>query len=288
MVLARGLRGAALSKARTSCALPNRLRVVGSIAFAAVTVLLTSFASAQAQTATSLTISHNPGSSSSGQSVSFTVIISSATGMGPPTGTVTFSDGIGTIGSASATPGPDPGEAQATLTTTSLPVGNLTITATYGGDANFSGNSISTPFHVGGGGSQTSITSSQPSSAFGQSVIFTVTVSPLPPATGTPTGSVSLTVNGAPTTLMLNGGQATFTTSTLPPGDIPILATYNGDSNFGGSNASFTQSVRIAETLNLTSSANPSTLGQSVTFTATVPQDDGLTATGTVTFQLDG
>jgi hypothetical protein len=270
------------------CALPNRLRVFGSIAFAAVTVLLASFASAQAQTATSLTISHNPVSSVVGESVSFTVTISSATGMGTPTGTVTFSDGIGTIGSAPAAPGPDPGEAQATFATTSLPVGSLTITATYSGDGNFAGSSISTPFNVGGDGTQTSITSSQPSSAFGQPVTFTITVSPLPPATGMPTGTVTLTVNGTPTTLTLNGGQATFTTSTLPPGDIPILATYNGDGNFGGSNASFTQSVRIADTLNLTSSANPSTLGQAVTFTATVPQDDGLTATGTVTFQLDG
>lgn len=261
--------------------------LIGSVALAAVTILLASFASAQAQTATSLTISHNPISSFFGQSVTFSVIISSATGVGTPTGTVTFSDGIGTIGSVPAAPGPGPGQAQATLTTTSLPVGSLSITATYSGDGNFTGNSISTPFNVGGGGTQTSITSSQPSSAFGQSVTFTITVSSLPPATGTPTGTVTLTVNGTPTTLTLSGGQATLTTSTLPPGDIPILATYNGDGNFGGSNASFTQSVRIADTLNLTSSANPSTLGQPVTFTATVPQDDGLTATGTVTFQLD-
>ncbi|MFY9837957.1 MAG: Ig-like domain repeat protein, partial [Xanthobacteraceae bacterium] len=257
-------------------------------AFAAITILLASLSAAQAQTATSLTISHNPISSAFGQSVTFSVTIASATGTGTPTGTVTFSDGIGTIGSAPAVAGPGTGEAQATFTTTALPTGSLTITATYSGDANFRSSSISTPFNVSGGGSQTSITSSQSSSAFGQSVTFTVTVLSLPPATGTPTGTVTLTVNGTPTTLTLSAGQATFTTSTLPPGDIPVLATYNGDSNFVGSNASFTQNVRIADTLNLTSSANPSILGQPVTFTATVPQGDGLTATGTVTFQLDG
>jgi hypothetical protein len=271
-------------RARRARRTPRHL--IGSIALAAVTILLASFASAQAQTATSLTISHNPISSVFGQSVTFSVIISSATGTGAPTGTVTFSDGLGATFQVAAVPGIN--QSQATLTTTSLPAGSLTITATYSGDANFSGSSISTPFNVGGGGSQTSITSSQPSSAFGQSVTFTVTVSPLPPAMGTPTGTVILTVNGTPTTLTLSGGQATFTTSTLPPGNIPVLATYNGDGNFVGSNASFTQNVRIADTLNLMSSANPSILGQPVTFTATVPQGDGLTATGTVTFQLDG
>lgn len=63
-----------------------------------------------------------------------------------------------------------------------------------------------------------------------------------------------------------------------------MRAVYSGDGNFRPStSASQTQSVNTGTTTSLTSSRNPSTLGQSVTFTATVTAAAG-TPTGTVTF----
>lgn len=96
---------------------------------------------------------------------------------------------------------------------------------------------------------------------------------------------VTLTVNGSPTTLTLSKGQATFTASTLPPGSIPVLATYNGDNNFeGNSDASFSELVIDTTSTGLVVTQNPSTLNQQVTFAATVSATHGGTPTGSVTF----
>jgi hypothetical protein len=126
----------------------------------------------------------------------------------------------------------------------------------------------------------TTLTSSINPSLPGQAVTFTATVAPVT-ATGTVTfldGSILLGREA------LSNGIATFTTSTLSAGNHSIVATYNGDTNYGGSSTTRTQTVKASTTTTLTSSANPSFAGQSVTFTATVSPS---TATGTVTF-FDG
>src|SRR5439155_3438552 len=71
-----------------------------------------------------------------------------------------------------------------------------------------------------------------------------------------------------------------------PVGSHSITAVYGGDSNYTTStSAAPTQTVNQATTTTaLSSSPNPSTLGQSVTFTATVTGSGG-TPTGTVTFK---
>ena len=124
-------------------------------------------------------------------------------------------------------------------------------------------------------------------STYGQSVTFTATVSP---ATGTvtPTGTVQFSVNGtnvgAPVALV--SGVATYTTSTLAAGSQTVAATYSGSAQFEASTGSMTQTVDpAASTTTLTSSKNPSSLGQAVTLTATVTP---AAATGTVTFTVDG
>jgi hypothetical protein len=84
----------------------------------------------------------------------------------------------------------------------------------------------------------------------------------------------------------LSGGSASFTTATLKVGTTAVTAVYGGDSNFAGSKSKALSQVvnKATTTTTLTSSLNPSKLGQSVTFTATVtPQFSG-TPTGTVTF----
>src|SRR6185503_15236919 len=82
---------------------------------------------------------------------------------------------------------------------------------------------------------------------------------------------------------------ATFSTSSLTVGAHSIIASYGGDSNYNGSpSPALTQTVnsttKTNTTTSLTSSSNPSALGQPVIFTAHVSPSG---ATGTVTF-LDG
>jgi Bacterial Ig-like domain (group 3) len=110
------------------------------------------------------------------------------------------------------------------------------------------------------------------------------------PGGGTPTGTV--TFKDGTTTLgtgTLSGGTATFSTTALSVAAHSITAAYGGDTNCQGStSAALSQVVNPAvasTTTALTSSANPSAFGQSVTFTATVTATGGGTPTGTVTFK---
>ena len=86
-----------------------------------------------ASTSTMLTSSKNP--STYGDPVTFTATISSTTGTDIPTGTVTFKDGASTLETATLSSG------QATYATSTLSAGSHSITAVYGGDANFAGSS---------------------------------------------------------------------------------------------------------------------------------------------------
>ena len=78
--------------------------------------------------------------------------------------------------------------------------------------------------------------------------------------------------------------QATCTTSSLAPGDHAISAAYSGDLAYTPSAANLTQEVGPTTTT-VTSSLNPSTYAQPVTFTATVSPSDG---GGTVAFSDGG
>jgi len=114
-------------------------------------------------------------------------------------------------------------------------------------------------------------------------VTFTATVTGV-----TPTGTVTF-LDGATTlgTGTLSGsGTATFTTSALTTGSHAITAQYAGDANNTASTSNTVTQVvnKASTTTTVASSANPSSVGQAVTFTATVT---GSTPTGTVTF-FDG
>jgi len=121
----------------------------------------------------------------------------------------------------------------------------------------------------------TTLQSSVNPSIFGQSVTFTATVDAAS-VPDVPTGSVTFVDTTTATTLgtvtLDAGGQATFTTSALAVGSHAIQATYIPDSaSFSGSTDSLTQVVDPAPTtIALSSSPNPSTLGQAVTLTADV------------------
>jgi CSLREA domain-containing protein len=135
------------------------------------------------------------------------------------------------------------------------------------------------------------VSSSANPAVFGQSVTFTTTVS----GNGSPvTGEVGFVIDGgAPVVVTLVNGQASLTTSTLTVRNHPITATYNGDANHYPRSGTLNggQTINHAETATaLISSVNPSPLGQSVTFTATVTvvAPGAGTPTGEVGFVIDG
>ena len=229
----------------------------------------------QSQTSTTTTVASSLPTSTFGQSVTFTASVSPSTA----TGTVQFFDGGNSLGTAALSGG------SASLTTATLATSTHSITASYGGDANFAGSTSSAITQiVNEASSTTALASSLNPSTFGQSVTFTATVSP---SLG-PTGTVQF-FDGATSlgTVSLSGGVATLTTAALTAGTHSITASYGGNSNYLGSTSSaVTQTVNRAGTATaLTSSLDPSGFGQQVTFTATVTPTSG--PTGTVQF-FDG
>ncbi len=147
----------------------------------------------------------------------------------------------------------------------------------------------------------TTVSATPDPSLFGQTVTFTVQVT-TGSGTGALTGTVSLVdnFNGAMTTLASGlplgaSGAATYSIATLAVGVHYITASYSGDAAHSPSYSTengvspWVQTVEEQTAVLLTSSANPSLVGQSVTFTATVtaPDGGGLLPDGTVSF-LDG
>lgn len=132
----------------------------------------------------------------------------------------------------------------------------------------------------------TTLTSSPNPSVYGQAVILTATVSSI---VGAPPNGESVAFMKGTNVLgtgTLSGGSASLSISTLAVGSDAVTAVYGGDSNLAGSTSkAVTQVVTQATTTTaLTSSQNPSNVGQSVTFTANVtPQFSGL-VTGVVSF----
>ncbi len=236
--------------------------------------------------ASSTVLASAPNPSVFGQSVTLTATVTAAApGSGTPTGSITFRDGSTTIGTASLFSG------SASFTTSALTTGSHSITAVYGGDSNFSGSTASPSTQaVNQASSTTALVASPNPATFGQSVTFTATVTAVAPGSGTPTGTVTFkdgsTIIGSAS---LSSGSASFTTSALTTGSHSITAVYGGDSNFSGSTSgAATQTVNQASSITaLVASPNPSTFGQSVTFTATVTAvaPGSGTPTGSVTFK---
>jgi uncharacterized repeat protein (TIGR03803 family) len=227
-------------------------------------------------TATSLASSLNP--STYGQSVTITATVTSPSGT--PTGKVTFMTGNMTLGSATLTGG------VASLARANMNPGTSSITAVYAGNTKFLG-STSSPLSqvVTQATSTVTLTSSLNPSTFGQSVTFRATVAPQ--FSGAPAGQVTFkNGNAILGVAQLIGGIASFTTTALGAGTDSITAVYRGNADFSGSSSALSQVVnQAASTVTLTSSQNPSSLGQSVTFTAKVATQSGGTPTGQVVFK---
>ena len=243
----------------------------------------------QATTTTAVTSSANP--STFGQSVTFTATVSSnsspiTSGSGD---TVTFKDGTATLGTGTLN-----GAGLATFTTNTLSGGSHSITAVYAGDTSYAASTSSALSQtVNTVSTSTAVVSSLNPSTYNQSVTFTATVS----SNGNPItlgSGETVTFKDGTTTLgtgTLNAsGVATYSTSTLSGGSHSITAVYGGDTNYATSTSgALSQTVNQASTsTSVVSSLNPSTYGQSITFTATVSSNGNPITSGTgdtVTFK---
>jgi hypothetical protein len=236
----------------------------------------------KAASSTSVASSNNP--SSRGAPVIFTAKVTSLA-PGTTTGTVTFKDGAATLGTGTLS-----GAGTATFPTPALAAGAHSITAIYGGDANFttSTSPILTQTINTTASSSSVVASSNDPSIIGTAVTLTASVTSLVtgPLTGTVTFQDGASALGPPVTLNVTG-TATFTTSGLTAGTHSITAVYGGDANFASSTSSaLMQTVnKVANSTSVASSSDPSIFGTAVIFTATVMSSATGMPTGTVTFQ---
>ena len=168
-------------------------------------------------------------------------------GAGTPTGTVTVSDG-----SHSCTVTLSGGAGSCHLADSA---GAYTVSATYDGDSNFLTSTTSQGFSIGKSLTSTSITAISPA-VTGQPFAVTVSVAPVSPGLGTPTGSVTIS-DGTNTCSVTLAGASGSCDLTDVAGAYAISATYNGDPNFLTSSTSQGFTVTKA--------------AQSITFTSTAP-----------------
>ena len=221
--------------------------------------------------------------------VSVTVTVTGATNPSSPIGTVTVTAG-GQTCTATLTAATNP-DSTGDCTLTLVPSGDSqTVTATYNGSPVYGGSIATNTVTVTPAATATTLSSSANPAPLGASVTFTATVTS-PSAAGHPTtGNMTFTLDGvAQPPVALSGNSATFTVASLTVGNHPLTAVYGATTNYQASTASpdLTQTVdKIATSVALTSSLNPSTVGQSVTVTATVAGTP--TPTGTVNFTADG
>jgi hypothetical protein len=167
-----------------------------------------------------ITVAGNPTTSVYGQPVTFTATV----GTPVPTGTLQWSvDGtnVGAAVTLSTT------TTSYTFTPTSaLAVGTHTVKATYSGDA--------THGPANGQATETVSKANTTATVAVNGETLTVTVAPVSPGAGTPTGTVTFSVNGVQAgTAPLSNGVATFTGTSVNNNAVSV--SYPGDANFNAS-----------------------------------------------------
>jgi len=238
----------------------------------------------QDQTATGLTSSANP--SIFGSSVTYVAtVVNISPIIGMPTGSVSFYEDATLLQVV-----PLDSNDMASINVSGMSVGSHQIQAFYSGDTNFAGSSYALTQTVVQAASATSLSSSANPSVNGQPVTLTAAVTGS--ASAVPSGSVvfydGTTQIGS--ALLDATGHASISTSGFAIGSHALSVSYLGDTNYTGSNASLNQQVNQVNTqVVVTSSIDPSVVGQSVTFTATVSIAGAGSSplNGTITF-MDG
>lgn len=223
---------------------------------------------------TAVLSSLNPANASQG--VTFTATVTGTN----PTGQVTFKDGANTLGAATLNAG------VASFTATNLSVGSHDITAVYGADTQNNGStSPKLVQSVTAVPTTTSVITDVNPSVVGDAVVLSATV-----VGANPSGSVTFrnSTSVIATVALTGSGDtrnvSTTTTFTSTATARVITAVYSGDAkNAASTSPTLTlPTVQKPAVVNLSSSLNPSAIGASVTFTASVT---GYQPTGKVNFK---
>ena len=217
--------------------------------------------------ATSATISSSPNPSNYSQPITFTAAVSGTNTL-VPTGTVTFNDGGKPIGSATLNNG------TASISLSNLSVSAHSINAAYGGDSNFlATTSPSTSQIVNTAPTSTTLASSLNPAIINQSVTYTAAVSS---PYGLPLSGTFTFKDGAKTLATVPISTATYTTSYSTANTHSISVAYSGDANDAASSALLTETInRIPTSTTISVDINPSTFGQTITYTGTTTSSIG-------------
>lgn len=258
--------------------------IEGSCEEGTIGVLINDFGLSAATT--SLASSVNP--SGFGQGMTFTATVVSQDS-GTPTGSVIFIDGPNTLGTAALVGG------HAALANSTLSAGAHSITARYSGDSTFQPN-LSPALNqvVNQASTTTALSSSANPAAVTQSVTYTATVTSQfggPVTTGLAT-QVVFTDGNATFFAPVVGNQASYTTSYTMTGAHFITAVYENDPNNLNSTSpaliEHIQSSPVVTKTTVATSMSPSSIGQAVTFTATVTPRSGSVPDGETVSFFDG
>ena len=215
-----------------------------------------------------------------GESFTVNVTVAAASpASGTPTGTVDVDDGDGNTCQVTLSGG----SGNCSLASTSP--GAKTVTASYGGDSNFTSNSDTDGHTVNKANTSTTITSddSDPS-IVGNDYTVAVSVAAAAPGSGTPTGTVDVDDGeGNSCQITLSAGSGSCDLASVSQGGKTLTADYSGDSNFNTSSDTEPHTVNKADTsTSITSDLSGSTqVGQAYTVAVTVGSAGG-TPTGTV------
>ncbi len=235
------------------------------------------------QTTTTTTLSSSNLNSLAGKPVTFTSTVTSTTG-GIPTGPVSFREGTTVLGQGTVN-----AQGVAVFTTSTLAVGTHNIVAVYVGDNNYA-TSTSAPIAQVVSLAAPGLTLSGPSAPVDAGITATFSAALTTSGGVAPTGALTLKEGSVVigTQNVTNAGTFTFSSATLSIGTHSLVATYAGDANNSPESSNIvTVVVQQASTITtLVSSLNPATLGQNVTFTATVTSSSP-SITGAVSF-MDG
>lgn len=247
-----------------------------------VSAMVNYWSTAIGSEATTVTLSTNPSSITLSQGFTATVNVSGA--LGEATGTVTltgggYNSGIQNLAGGSFT---------FSVPANTFAAGNVTLTATYSGDSNYATKTATTSITVTDISSTMAVTPSATSILINQPLSVQAVVSG---AGATPTGTVLLAGGGytSPAQTLANGSYTfLIPAGSLAKGPDTLTVSYSGDSNYSGTTATTSVTVRaLTPTIAVTPSATSFPASQSITVTATIT-GAGSTPTGSVTLSGGG
>lgn len=218
----------------------------------------------------------------------------SQTGGATPTGTILFFD-ADTGTNLSSTPSTVGINGTASVSVEGVfQNGANEIEAEYSGDATYApGSSPPVDITVQPSATSLAVVPSNYSPAAGSTITVTATLTVTNPGNSPPTGLLTLTLDGIPTTAAnLSGTTASFSVTIPSVGSHNLQAIYAGDANYTTSTSPVVtiNASKSATTLTVTPATTTPATGVPFQVTATINTPTGSTVqpTGTVNFTLDG